>query len=239
MGTQAKTGERASKVKWEPAKPLRRPDFIQSSEFGHRKHFYPTYEQDPVDMFYLIGMEYQRIWARERTAWEEQYYPIPTERKVLKIRAVKKPKTAAKKAQPAPFKMKKFQNIPARTDHQRPPKIAQAEQRGDALKPCTCDPDKLKQGDQNAVSKALTPKLTAREKDDETQTDTENEKKLESASCHSDLQKPHDHSSDCKSHKSHNSKDECSHTHMKGEEAKDSVCCCDMQNEDAQEPVGN
>ncbi|XP_024943968.1 uncharacterized protein LOC107270885 [Cephus cinctus] len=55
---------------WQPALGIRKPDNIISSDYVNRKIFMPSYDSDcRVSMDQLITNEYQRIWWRERNAW--------------------------------------------------------------------------------------------------------------------------------------------------------------------------
>lgn len=56
------------KIKFEMAVPIKRRDNIVSSNYMDFKPFLPSYEEkcDKTNFFYLMSMEYQRIWTREK-----------------------------------------------------------------------------------------------------------------------------------------------------------------------------
>lgn len=59
------------KMKYEPTSMLKHPDTILSSDYPHVKVFIPSYERrcEKPNIFYLLSMEYQRIWMKEKEVY--------------------------------------------------------------------------------------------------------------------------------------------------------------------------
>lgn len=56
------------KIKFERAVPLKRRDNLMSSDYTDVPPFKPSYQKtcEKPNMFYLMSMEYQQIWTKEK-----------------------------------------------------------------------------------------------------------------------------------------------------------------------------
>uniref|UniRef100_A0A1B6CVD7 Uncharacterized protein n=1 Tax=Clastoptera arizonana TaxID=38151 RepID=A0A1B6CVD7_9HEMI len=107
-------------IKWEPTLMNKHPDTIISSDYPRWKHFIPSYElqEKRPDMANLLGMEYARIWKKERDLLmpeieKKEKKPFP------KVVLAKNPNKKKEGTDKPLFKMKKFENVPSKTDSKR------------------------------------------------------------------------------------------------------------------------
>lgn len=106
---------------WSKAYMVVPKDHILSHKYIKEKPFIPSYEnQECVNLNWLLGYEYHRIWKREAAEFLKQRGKIEIAKKPKLPTFPKKPKKEEKKKD---FKMKKFENVPGRTDHKRGGKI--------------------------------------------------------------------------------------------------------------------
>ncbi|KAK4880341.1 hypothetical protein RN001_008487 [Aquatica leii] len=63
-------------AKWAASEPSRRQDSIISSKAreNNQSAFVPSYEKDPENMNFLMTNEYLRIWLKQRTVYELDFY---------------------------------------------------------------------------------------------------------------------------------------------------------------------
>ncbi|KAK2581641.1 hypothetical protein KPH14_002141 [Odynerus spinipes] len=85
IGTEAKLKG------WSPPTSYKLQDNIISSDHATTKAFVPSYEKERRPCIeLLLTNEYQRIWWREKKAWEKAVIPKSTTRKLLPRMVVKK-----------------------------------------------------------------------------------------------------------------------------------------------------
>lgn len=71
----------STKSLFEPTVSLKRPDNIQSSDYTYTKPFIASHDMgcEKPNFFYLLSMEYQRLWMKEKSFYVKHETPGPTE----------------------------------------------------------------------------------------------------------------------------------------------------------------
>lgn len=113
--------EKKLRYSWSKAYMVVPRDHIKSHKYINAKPFIPSYEnQECVNLNWLLGYEYHRIWKREVCEFLKIRAKGEIKPKAKRPTFPKKPKKDETKKD---FKMKKFENIPCRTDHKRSGKV--------------------------------------------------------------------------------------------------------------------
>ncbi|XP_044727430.1 uncharacterized protein LOC123291056 isoform X2 [Chrysoperla carnea] len=105
--------------KWEASYPVKNPEHINTRTKLPPLPFQASYEEDEeVNFFWLISHEYQRIWLEEQKKWETMTYQSKEQQSKFMRKSVNPRLRPRRYATPPPieFKIKRFENIPGKTD---------------------------------------------------------------------------------------------------------------------------